>query len=297
MQTNHIAKWDGSSWAALGSGVTSGSYVSALAVHDDGSGPALYAGGNFTAVGGVAVLHIARWNGSSWSTVGGGLGHVVNALDVYDDGKGPALYAGGPFFQYNHIARWNGSSWTGLGTGIAGNGYVTSLAVHDDGGGLALYAGGCFTTAGGVAARCIARWNGSSWSTLGSGMNCTVASLGVYDDGSGPALYAGGTFESAFDSGDSFFAKWGCDSVPPTLSCPPSVSVLERWGSSPGEFVSFTVTASDEGDPAPLVVCVPPSGSFFPRGTTLVTCTATDASGNQSTCEFPVTVALKVRRR
>jgi hypothetical protein len=42
---------------------------------------------------------------------------------------------------------------------------------------------------------------------------------------------------------------------------------------------------------------VPPSGSFFPRGTTLVTCTATDASGNQSTCQFPVTVAFKPRRR
>jgi hypothetical protein len=63
------------------------------------------------------------------------------------------------------------------------------------------------------------------------------------------------------------------------------------------EVVHFSVTATDAIDPAPLVVCVPPSGSTFPLGTTLVDCTATDASGNQSTCQFPVTVALKVRER
>src|SRR5262249_44002305 len=32
------------------------------------------------------------------------------------------------------------------------------------------------------------------------------------------------------------------------------------------------------------------SGSVFPRGTTTVTCTAADASGNQSVCSFKVTV-------
>ena len=59
---------------------------------------------------------------------------------------------------------------------------------------------------------------------------------------------------------------------------------------APGEVVTFTVTASDCQDPAPGVVCVPPSGSFFPRGTTPVTCTATDASGNQAVSQFPVVV-------
>ena len=52
-----------------------------------------------------------------------------------------------------------------------------------------LYAGGGFTTAGGIAANYIAKWNGSSWSALGSGMNgdCVYA-LAV----SGSDLYAGG---------------------------------------------------------------------------------------------------------
>jgi len=74
------------------------------------------------------------------------------------------------------------------------------------------------------------------------------------------------------------------------------VNAPDRFGTSPGEIVTFSITASDDQDPSPDVVCVPPSGSFFPRGTTLVTCTATDASSNQSSCEFPVTVQIKARR-
>jgi hypothetical protein len=195
----------------------------------------------------------------------------------------------------NRIAKWNGSSWSPLGSGMSA--VVHSLVVHDAGDGPALFAGGNFTTAGGLAVNRIGKWDGANWSSLESGVNASVLALTVHDDGGGPALFAGGEFDSAFDSGDSYLAKWGCDSVPPTISCPPSVLVPDRFGSSPGEVVSFSVTASDEVDPSPTVVCVPPSGSFFPRGTTLVTCTATDASGNQSTCQFEVTVAPKARRR
>jgi len=129
------------------------------------------------------------------------------------------------------------------------------------------------------------------------GMSDTVRALAVYDDGNGPALYAGGDFTVAFDSGDSFLAKWGCsDTTPPVLSCPTSIDVRDRLPNGPGEVVNFTVTATDDLDPSPTVVCVPPSGSTFPPGTTMVQCTATDSSGNQSTGQFPVTV-LRVRRR
>ena len=52
-----------------------------------------------------------------------------------------------------------------------------------------LYAGGDFTTAGGVSANCVAKWDGSAWRALGSGLNSVVRALAV--DGSGN-LYAGG---------------------------------------------------------------------------------------------------------
>ena len=118
-----------------------------------------------------------------------------------------------------------------------------------------------------------------------------------FDDGRGPALYVGGFFQSALDSHDSYLALWGCfpDTSPPVLRCPDFVFVSEtdRGGLDPGEHVTFSVTVSDDQDPEPDVVCTPPSGSFFPRGTTQVQCMATDASGNQVRCEFPVIVEVK----
>ncbi len=144
----------------------------------------------------------------------------------------------------------------------------------------------------------MARWDGSTWTALGSGTNGAVEALVVHEDGGGTALYAGGEFTLAIDSGDSHLAKWGClDTTPPELSCPSSVTVLDGFQGGPGEVVIFTVEATDELDPSPAVVCVPPSGSTFPRGTTVVECTATDASGNEDTCQFTVTVQPKTLRR
>ena len=48
--------------------------VRALAVHDDGSGEALYAGGFFSSADGVTVGRIARWDGAAWPWHGKGYG-------------------------------------------------------------------------------------------------------------------------------------------------------------------------------------------------------------------------------
>ena len=277
--------------------------VFALAVYDDGGGQALYAGGEFTTAGGVPASRVAKWNGSSWSALAGGLSGTpsrVNALEVYDDGNGPALYAAGLFTRAdgahaNHIARWDGSTWSSLGTGLSGQ--VAALKAYDDGNGPALYAGGVFTLAGGAAAKRIARWDGSSWSPLDGGSSSAVDALAVFDGGAGPALFAGG-FGHFLDSGDSYVASWSCpDHEPPTTFHPTSVGAIDRLGTAPGEIVTFVVTATDAQDPSPDVVCVPPSGSLFPPGTTLVDCTATDASGNESTAQFPVVVRSSVDQR
>src|SRR5207247_1041782 len=53
--------------------------------------------------------------------------------------------------------------------------------------------------------------------------------------------------------------------------------------------VTFTVTVTDNCAVTNLV-STPPSGSTFPLGTTTVTNTAPDASGNSSTCTFTVTI-------
>lgn len=201
------------SWLPLGSGL-SGSSVRPMAVHDDGTGVALYVGGNFVTAGGGVASNIARWDGSAWSPLGGGVNSTVTALAVHDDGSGRALYAGGFFttaggVAANHIARWDGTSWSSLqpGGGFSPSG-PNALVVFDDGSGPALYAGGSFTTVGGVSVNHIAKWDGSTWSPLGSGVNAAVTALAVYDDGTGPALYAGGQFSDAGGFAANRIAKW-----------------------------------------------------------------------------------------
>ncbi len=302
LAANNIARWDGSSWHPLGSGLNK--FATALAVFDDGSGPALFATGFFTFAGGVPANYIAKWDGTSWSPLSIGLDAPTlnwpTALRVFDDGTGEALYVAGFDGQAGGvpltslIAKWDGSAWSTLGSGLGGS-MVNALAVHDDGSGVALYVGGNFLTAGGLAANGIARWDGSSWSALGAGMDsgpfdAGVAALVSFDDGAGHDLFAGGLFHATFDSGDSFLARWGIDEVPPVLQCPADLTVLDRRANGFGEIVQFTVEATDNVTEDPQVVCTPPSGSVFPRGTTLVTCTATDGSGNEVSCQFSVTV-------
>jgi hypothetical protein len=169
---------------------------------------------------GTLVLEQAATCQPSWSALGSGIAGWVFSLSVFDDGSGPALYAGGAFttaggVSANCIAKWNGTTWSALGSGING-GYVYALTVFDDGSGPALYAGGIFTSAGGSAANSIAKWNGTSWSALGSGMDYWVQALTVFDDGSGPALYAGGEFSTAGGVAAQSIAKWGGCSPPPS---------------------------------------------------------------------------------
>ncbi|MGA1701651.1 MAG: hypothetical protein ACO4BY_11045 [Candidatus Nanopelagicales bacterium] len=57
-----------------------------------------------------------------------------------------------------------------------------------------LYAGGSFTTAGGAPANRVAKWNGTSWSALGTGMNNNVTALATDSAGN---LYAGALFTTA----------------------------------------------------------------------------------------------------
>jgi len=201
---NYISKWDGQSWSAVGGGVDG--TVLSMTIFDDGTGPTLVAGGIFGVAGGVSARSIASWNGVSWSPLGGGMIAHVYALTVFDDGAGAALYAGGEisigFVAEGNIvtksfARWDGKSWSTARLGIRSNADVFTLADFDDGTGPALYVGGVFSAAGGVPVKSIARWDGKTWSPLGSdNVTGIVRTLTLFDDGTGPALYVGGSFST-----------------------------------------------------------------------------------------------------
>ncbi len=206
LSVNGIARWNGSAWSALGSGVTNGA-VHTLLGFDDGSGPALYAGGDFEMMDGQFALGLAKWDGTSWIPLGSATGFDFRTLAAFGDSGGPALYAGGYFPGLGtHIRKSQSAAWTTPDGGTDGE--VDALVVFDDGSGEALYVGGYFTLAGGIAATNIARWDGETWRALGSGIGGQVDALCTFDDGSGPALYAAGSFTSAGGVSANRIAKW-----------------------------------------------------------------------------------------
>ena len=78
------------------------------------------------------------------------------------------------------------------------------------------------------------------------------------------------------------------DATPPVIQCP--ADIVASSCDASGTVVSFAVTATDNCSGPVTVVASPPSGSSFPIGTNVVTCTATDACGNLSQCSFNVIV-------
>ena len=181
---DYLARWNGSSWAAVGDGIDS----QGKAIVETGN---IFVGGAFDQAGSVGAGYIAEWNGSSWSALATssdfGTNSTVNALAV----NGSYIYAGGDFTTagdvvVNNIARWDGSSWEALGTGL--NGTVYTICSY----GPNVYVGGNFSTAGGVGVNNIAVWNGASWSALGTGgvFNDIIFSIAVSDSG----VFIGGKF-------------------------------------------------------------------------------------------------------
>jgi len=148
---NYIAKFDGTSWSAVGSGMGGPTQnVFALTEYNF----KLYAGGFFTTAGGNLVHYIAKWDGNNWSSLGSGMNGDIHTLITYNN----QLYAGGWFNSANgisatFIARWDGTKWAALGSGMD-NGVLASTVYNGD-----LYVGGDFAMAGGVSASHIAKWN------------------------------------------------------------------------------------------------------------------------------------------
>lgn len=283
-----VARWDGVRWRPLGTGIEGGTFpsVNALAVHDDGGGQALFAGGSFEQAGGVAAKNVARWDGSSWSALSSASGPdievSVHAMEVFDSGSGPELVvAGDPVAgaaSTARVARWDGTNWIGMGDDPGAG--VRALARYDDGGGEKLYAGGYFTMVGGLVTGSIARWDGVQWETVGGSAapNGLVEALAVYDEGAGPRLFAVGRFPK---SGSPFHTvmRWdlthwtGVD--PSSAFTPPFVydAEVHDVGAGPTLFVGGATTMSS-WDGSVWTPDIPgrPKGivTFYSRGTDLV---------------------------
>jgi hypothetical protein len=202
---NNIARWNGTTWSTLGSGMDG--TVAAVAVFND----EVYAGGTFATAGGVPAARIARWNGAAWLPLGAGMNDAVQVLKV----GGTNLYAGGFFTAadgvvVNHISCWNGTTWKQLGPQGKLDGVsfpIRSVAASSSG----VYVGGTFTGAGASGAKRIARWDGTKWWALGSGITGTNEGSGTTVDAiavSGSNVYVGGLFTNAGGIAVNNIAKW-----------------------------------------------------------------------------------------
>ncbi len=159
-----LAQWDGSTWTALGTGITG--EVRALAPFAG----ALHVGGAFSAAGGLAVSNHALWNGSQWFAGAAFNGRIESfaarqALAISQT----YLFAGGEFTTIGalaapHVARLTQSTnlWSAMGTGIPCT-TVNELFVRTFG----VSSFEVTATALGTSDE-VWRWSGTAWNPLGA---------------------------------------------------------------------------------------------------------------------------------
>ncbi len=117
----------------------------------------------------------------------------------------------------------------------------------------------------------------------GTGPGYTVTVTGMTTAGTViPTLLAGaasdvGANPSAASTSVDATVAWAPIVAPLLVIVPPDVSVVAAQGQS-GAFVTFATPTATGGVPPVSVVCDHNSGDFFPIGSTLVTCTATDSA-------------------
>jgi trimeric autotransporter adhesin len=211
-----VARWDGHAWSAVGIGLQRNDLgVRALAVHDQGAGSQLYAGGLFwiPGYGTAGPRNLARWSGTAWLPVGGGTNHTVESMLSYDDGTGPGLVIVGSFTSagglptVRYMARWNGQEWSDLLAGWDAAASWGRMLVFDPGTGPALhFAGYLWRSTTGIS-RGLWRRDGGEWSLLGSTDRSPSAAV-AWDDGSGSAIYIAGDFTQVNGTSISRVARW-----------------------------------------------------------------------------------------
>jgi hypothetical protein len=204
--TSTVYEWTGSAWQQLGDAFDD--YVQTMQVLPGGD---LYAAGSFdgdiTAT--TTLSKIARWDGSAWVGVGGGINEFgrISASTVWD-GK---LVVVGQFDEVGSaaagsIAIWDGSTWDTLGGGLPSrfpNGPPpTVMAVTSKANGL--FVSGTFPQIDTVPAKYVAWWDGQDWHALGDGLSDFAQALTVSDY----RLFVGGPFTEAGGHPSYHIGEW-----------------------------------------------------------------------------------------
>ncbi len=180
-------------------------FASSFAVHDDGSGPALFAG--FFGASPGSLVALRKWTGTAWIDGlsfprGGGVQALCSFVE--HAGAQPTLYLGGGFDGLGgdgmrSVARFDGVDARALGHGDGLTASVYASAVFDDGNGPRLFAGGLTLMAEHAEQRYVLDFDGRSWRAPGTTAVSVFEAIAatVYDDGSGPGVWFAGSVNTS----------------------------------------------------------------------------------------------------
>jgi hypothetical protein len=168
----------------------------------------IYALGGFTNPPSYSISRLARYDGTSWTSVGNGIvGSIDNGFDmiVYKD----TLYIAGSFSKAsgnagNYIMKWDGSQLHDAGFG-GFNGWwaITKMLVYRN----RLYTFGYFDQAAGQKAFGVAYYENGQWTVPQDSIAGNIYSAAIFND----AIYIAGNFLSIYgDPGMKHFARLLC---------------------------------------------------------------------------------------
>ena len=218
-------RWDGARWERLDDTYREFemSRRTALTIHDDGSGAALYVGGEIFEINDRRMAGISRWDGASFSRLaseGLGIPGGVVTFAVRDDGQRQTLFVGGDFDAIvdgtvANVTRFEGDGWNGFTPAVAtvldeSWPIVELVAFEEEDGPIVLAAAGTNAENEGL----VHQWDGTSWSPFAvvTRESCClqprVEAFVRFDDGVGEQLYVGGQFDRIDGVVATSLARW-----------------------------------------------------------------------------------------
>ena len=209
-----VSKWDGTNWTVLGSNTSlAGSYYGVWTMVIDDTGNVYAAGGLMDA---QMNGYVAKWNGTSWAELEGSNSLSVNT-NIWTLGidKSGNIYTGGSFMDVNskaYVAKFDGKKWSELGSiNPTGTGFDILSIISDKAGNIYTAGGGFMDINNGT--NYVSKWDGTSWSELGTGShalnaNDAITTLAIDTAGN---IYAAGSFTAA--NKRAYVAKWISDTT------------------------------------------------------------------------------------
>ena len=194
---SRVLKWDGTNWSHL---PPTPWYPVKLVSSTRG----LFALQNQSLSDESSSYRLDRWDGTRWNReyigfLGAGCCDFYPVVSVFEEFQDQLIMAGDfksvGRIPIQGIAAWDGTKWSGLGTGLgwglANRPSVYAVSVEKN----VLYFSGYFDSIGGVTARGVAKYDGSGWSPVGTGLGMagTIQTMAR----KGTNLWVGGGIESS----------------------------------------------------------------------------------------------------